>query len=194
MPGKKQPTLRHLVLVLGDQLDAQSSALDGFDPAQDAIWMAEVAEESTHVPSSKQRIAVFLSAMRHFADEIRQRGWRIHYRQLDGAETLTVLEREAKRENARQLLVEGDIWVAAETYTPLRITLHATSGEGEKTIAEEAEVNYKTTPYGSVLPTSVAHRELRAGRLVAENNFVYAEFHKFAASSDIKFEVLDEKP
>jgi deoxyribodipyrimidine photolyase-related protein len=83
MPGKKQPTLRHLVLVLGDQLDAQSSALDGFDPAQDAIWMAEVAEESTHVPSSKQRIAVFLSAMRHFADEIRQRGWRIHYRQLD---------------------------------------------------------------------------------------------------------------
>ena len=63
MPGKKQPTLRHLVLVLGDQLDAQSSALDGFDPAQDAIWMAEVAEESTHVPSSKQRIAVFLSAI-----------------------------------------------------------------------------------------------------------------------------------
>jgi deoxyribodipyrimidine photolyase-related protein len=35
--------VRHLVLILGDQLDAQSSALQGFDPAQDVVWMAEVA-------------------------------------------------------------------------------------------------------------------------------------------------------
>ena len=41
--------LRHLVLVLGDQLNQDASALDGFDPAQDAVWMAEVREESTHV-------------------------------------------------------------------------------------------------------------------------------------------------
>ena len=47
--------LRHLVLVLGDQLDRNSSAFDGFDATQDAVWMAEVAEESTHIPSSKQR-------------------------------------------------------------------------------------------------------------------------------------------
>ena len=32
--------LRHLVLVLGDQLDRGSSAFDGFDTAQDAVWMA----------------------------------------------------------------------------------------------------------------------------------------------------------
>ena len=37
--------VRHLVLVLGDQLDETSSAFDGFDPAQDVVWMAEVAEE-----------------------------------------------------------------------------------------------------------------------------------------------------
>ena len=36
--------VRNLVIVLGDQLDLQSSAFDGFDPAQDAVWMAEVAE------------------------------------------------------------------------------------------------------------------------------------------------------
>ena len=40
---------RHLVLVLGDQLDAKSAALDRFDSTLDAVWMAEVAEESTHV-------------------------------------------------------------------------------------------------------------------------------------------------
>jgi deoxyribodipyrimidine photolyase-related protein len=29
--------VRHVVLVLGDQLDAGSAAFDGFDPARDAI-------------------------------------------------------------------------------------------------------------------------------------------------------------
>ena len=33
-----------LEIAPGDQLDAESSAFDGFDPAQDALWMAEVAE------------------------------------------------------------------------------------------------------------------------------------------------------
>ena len=46
-----------LVVVLGDQLDIEAAAFDGFDPAQDAVWMAEVAEESTHVWSHKARIA-----------------------------------------------------------------------------------------------------------------------------------------
>ncbi|HQW64816.1 MAG TPA: cryptochrome/photolyase family protein, partial [Pseudomonadota bacterium] len=59
--------LRHLVLVLGDQLDLDAAAFDGFDPAHDAVWMAEVAEESTHVWSSKPRTVMFLAAMRHFA-------------------------------------------------------------------------------------------------------------------------------
>ncbi|MDB5886377.1 MAG: cryptochrome/photolyase family protein, partial [Polaromonas sp.] len=75
--------LRHLVMVLGDQLDEQSSAFDGFDAGRDAVWMAEVAEESTHVWSARQRIALFLSAMRHFAESLRLRGWTVHYTRLD---------------------------------------------------------------------------------------------------------------
>ncbi len=75
--------LRHLVIVLGDQLDEASSALDGFDPAHDALWMAEVAEESTHVWSAKARIAVFLAAMRHFAQAQRALGRCVLYTALD---------------------------------------------------------------------------------------------------------------
>jgi deoxyribodipyrimidine photolyase-related protein len=75
--------LRHLVLVLGDQLNLDSSAFDGFDPAQDAVWMAEVAEESTHIWSSKQRIALFLAAMRHFALALQTAGRPLHYTHLD---------------------------------------------------------------------------------------------------------------
>ncbi len=74
--------LRNLVVVLGDQLDAQSAAFDGFDPALDAVWMAEVTRESTKVWSSKPRIAIFLAAMRHFRDELRGRGWTVHYLEM----------------------------------------------------------------------------------------------------------------
>ncbi|KPF49725.1 deoxyribodipyrimidine photolyase [beta proteobacterium AAP121] len=71
--------LRHLVVVLGDQLDRQAAAFDGFDPAQDAVWMCEAAEEATHVWCSQQRLAVFLSAMRHFAQALRDEGWPVIY-------------------------------------------------------------------------------------------------------------------
>jgi deoxyribodipyrimidine photolyase-related protein len=74
---------RNLVLVLGDQLDGQSTALTGFDPDQDAIWMAEVDEESTHVPSAKQRTTLFLSAMRHFAQSLRDKKWPVTYSRID---------------------------------------------------------------------------------------------------------------
>jgi hypothetical protein len=82
--------MRHLVLILGDQLDRRSAALDGFDPTCDAIWMAEVAEEATHVWSHKARIAIFLSAMRHFRDWLRQQGYTVHYHALDDPPTAAV--------------------------------------------------------------------------------------------------------
>ncbi|MBC7941270.1 MAG: cryptochrome/photolyase family protein, partial [Chitinophagaceae bacterium] len=80
------PELRSLVIVLGDQLDRHSSAFDDFDPARDSVWMAETVEESTHVWSAKQRIAIFLTAMRHFADDLRTAGMPLDYTRL-GRET-----------------------------------------------------------------------------------------------------------
>jgi deoxyribodipyrimidine photolyase-related protein len=83
-PTMKTPKpLRHLVLILGDQLDEQSSAFEGFDPKQDAVLMIEAREESTHVWSHKIRTTLFLSAMRHFAKSLEARGWPVIYRQLD---------------------------------------------------------------------------------------------------------------
>ena len=58
--------------VLGDQLDLDAAAFDGFDPALDAVWMAEVAGEATHVWSHRARIALFLAAMRHFRDALHE--------------------------------------------------------------------------------------------------------------------------
>lgn len=71
--------LRHLVLVLGDQLDGRSSALEGFDAARDRILMVEAPGEAARVWSAKPRIAVFLAAMRHFARDLEARGLPIDY-------------------------------------------------------------------------------------------------------------------
>jgi deoxyribodipyrimidine photolyase-related protein len=77
------PRVRNLVVVLGDQLDPDSAAFEGFDARRDAVWMAEVAHEANQVWSTQPRIAVFLAAMRHFRDALRARGWQVHYRALD---------------------------------------------------------------------------------------------------------------
>jgi deoxyribodipyrimidine photolyase-related protein len=88
---------RHLVLLLGDQLDRHSAAFDGVDPAADAVWMAEVPEESTHVWSHKARITMFLSAMRHFRDALKKEGLTVHYRLLDHPENRGSLSKELTR-------------------------------------------------------------------------------------------------
>ncbi|MBM3858231.1 MAG: cryptochrome/photolyase family protein [Verrucomicrobia bacterium] len=107
--------MRNLILVLGDQLDAKSAAFDGFDPKQDAVWMAEVSDEAEHVWSHKARIAIFLSAMRHFRDELRARGITVHYRELCdstfGAE-LTKSIRQLKPQSV--IVVEPGEWRVQE--------------------------------------------------------------------------------
>ena len=90
-------SLRNLVLVLGDQLDESSSAFVGFDPQQDAIWMAEVEEESTHVLSSKQRTTLFLSAMRHFAKSLQAKKWPVLYTALDSPKNAGSLAGELEK-------------------------------------------------------------------------------------------------
>jgi deoxyribodipyrimidine photolyase-related protein len=89
--------VRNLIVVLGDQLDHQSPALSGFDTHRDLIWMAEVAQESEHVPSSKIRTTLFLSTMRHFAKAQRELGRTVQYVQLDDPDNTQTLAGELAR-------------------------------------------------------------------------------------------------
>ena len=101
--------MRNLILVLGDQLNLDASAFDGFDPLMDQIWMAEVREECTEVWSSKPRIAVFLAAMRHFRARLEAKGWPLEYRNLEDPENLGSLPLELnaaiQRHSPRQLIM-----------------------------------------------------------------------------------------
>jgi deoxyribodipyrimidine photolyase-related protein len=96
-----------LILVLGDQLNRDSAAFDGFDAARDVVWMAEVAEESTVVWSSQPRTALFLAAMRHFAQALRDEGLPLDYTRLeDGVPTLAeALTRAIARHRPQRLVL-----------------------------------------------------------------------------------------
>ncbi|MEF8792547.1 cryptochrome/photolyase family protein [Thiohalorhabdus sp.] len=73
---------RILAVVLGDQLERQSSLVTGLDRARDGVWMAEVAGEAQTVWSHRARIALFLAAMRHMRDDLDAAGYTVHYRPL----------------------------------------------------------------------------------------------------------------
>ncbi|MFM2372484.1 MAG: hypothetical protein RIS85_2206 [Pseudomonadota bacterium] len=72
-----------LVPILGDQLSPDISSLADREPDDTVILMMEVAEETTYVRHHKAKIALILSAMRHFADELRRSGWTVDYLTLD---------------------------------------------------------------------------------------------------------------
>lgn len=120
--------MRHLLLILGDQLDHQSAVFDGFDPKQDIVWMAEVAQESTKVWTHKARIVVFLSAMRHFAESLRAEGIRVDYRKLDDAENagsfVAEIESAIKRlKPQRLIIVEPGEWQVREDFRSAAVQL-----------------------------------------------------------------------
>ncbi len=120
---------RCLVLVLGDQLDAEAAAFDACDPARDAVWMAEVSEEATHVASSKARIAVFLAAMRQFAHARRTAGWTVHYTHLDEPGNTGSLGSELRRA-LRTLRPDSLRMTAPGDWRVLRMLREAAAAEG----------------------------------------------------------------
>jgi deoxyribodipyrimidine photolyase-related protein len=71
-----------LRIILGDQLSLDLSALHDLDAGRDTVLMMEVMQECCHVRHHKQKIVLVLSAMRHFAQTLRQRGLTVDYATL----------------------------------------------------------------------------------------------------------------
>lgn len=71
--------MKKLILILGDQLDVDSVALKEINPTTDEVLMVESVNEAKHVWSHKARIALFLSAMRHFAEYLKSQRFPLTY-------------------------------------------------------------------------------------------------------------------
>lgn len=95
-PDARRP-VRRVVVVFGDQLNANDPVLAEIDPQRDVVLMLEVAAESEWIPVHRQRIALFLSAMRHFAVELLGRGVRVRYVRLDDPANTGTFDDEFRR-------------------------------------------------------------------------------------------------
>ena len=98
-----------LRLVLGDQLSQSLSSLGDIDRNSDTVLMCEVMGEVTYVRHHKKKVAFILSAMRHFADTLREQGISVDYVSLDDPENSGSFRgevaRAVTRHDAERLIV-----------------------------------------------------------------------------------------
>jgi deoxyribodipyrimidine photolyase-related protein len=90
-----------LILVFGDQLSSNLSALRYGDKERDTVFMCEVMAEATYVKHHKKKIALIFAAMRAFASDLQKQGWHVDYVALDHPENTGNFDSEIKRAIAR---------------------------------------------------------------------------------------------
>ncbi|MEX0282727.1 MAG: cryptochrome/photolyase family protein [Arenibacterium sp.] len=131
-----------LVLVLGDQLSPDLSALRQADKARDHVVMAEVVEEATYVNHHPKKIAFLFAAMRKFAARLKNDGWQLHYSELDdthnaGSIPGELLRRAAQTGATEVIATEPGEWrlIDALNAVPLKVRIL----EDDRFLASHAE-------------------------------------------------------
>ncbi|WP_298844076.1 cryptochrome/photolyase family protein [uncultured Roseobacter sp.] len=122
--------MSRLVLVLGDQLSQNLSALQEADRGSDTVVMAEVADEASYVRHHPRKIALVFAAMRKFAAALREDGWKVAYAELDDTDNagsiVGELLRRAEQTGADEVLAtEPGEWrlISALKHAPLRVRI-----------------------------------------------------------------------
>ena len=68
------------ILIMGDQINRSISSLINQSPTNAQILMVEIEDKFNNSQWHIQKSHLVLSAMRHFADELRQEGFEVDYR------------------------------------------------------------------------------------------------------------------
>ena len=90
--------------------------------------------------------------------------------------------------------LEGILWVRKDDGLPLRVQAWAEYSAGDRTIRDQASIDYVLSPHGFLTPASVLHRHLVDGKLMTENLYRYEPFKVFSADTELKFTDLPEMP
>jgi deoxyribodipyrimidine photolyase-related protein len=73
------------ILVLGDQLTKQVGPLVQAKPSDSSVLMIESLELANALPHHKQKLILFFSAMRHFAEQLRKDGFNVVYKKAEAS-------------------------------------------------------------------------------------------------------------
>mgnify|MGYP001098345194 CR=1 FL=1 len=112
----------------------------------------------------------------------------VQWRQGRGAVPLYVYSNR----RLERLTMQGEIWLRQRDHLPMRITMHSSLEEDGAPVTFAAEIDYKPSRYGLLLPSAL-HFEKRSGGLVLiDNRSEYSGYQMFGADSAISFEVEEE--
>lgn len=124
--------MSRLVLILGDQLSEQISALQRADKRRDIVMMAEVLGEARSVAHHPKKIAFLFAAMRKFAARLEDSGWQVRYTRLDDPQNAGTIVGEISRRAAEStasdvLVTEPGDWrlISALENCPLPVRILA---------------------------------------------------------------------
>jgi deoxyribodipyrimidine photolyase-related protein len=117
--------IKRLILILGDQLDIHSAALQGFDFQTDQIIMIESAQEANYVWSHQAKIALFLSAMRHFAEVLLEHRYPLTYIKESPNTIVEVLKDQLlKKKSTHLICIEPGEWRLKQALESLALELN----------------------------------------------------------------------
>ncbi len=89
--------MKKLCLILYDQLSLSSQALYSIDKKNDIVCLFELKDYFQKPKHHKKKIVFMISAMRHFAEELRKKKFQVHYVQLDDKKNSQCEQEELKK-------------------------------------------------------------------------------------------------
>lgn len=110
--------VKTLRVILWDQLNKSTSSLDGLDKQKDVILLFETREAATFVKHHKKKLVLLFSAMRHFAQELKDEGYEVDYVSLKDPQNTQVLMTEINRA-AQKHRPDKIVVTEPSDYTPL---------------------------------------------------------------------------
>ena len=97
----------------------------------------------------------------------------LNYRHVSGPTAVT----EFRERTETRHPCSGQIWLREQDLVPRRITVITEEILTTKyTVRNEAEIDYRPTPFG-LAPATVVHRQYLNQDLLVENQFVYTDYH-----------------
>ena len=96
-------------VLLGDQLSESISSLKELDKKNDLILMCEVMSIMAHVRHHKKKLAFIISCMRHFALELKEKGYTVFYTRIDDKNNRGSIRKEVewflKRVKVKEIVI-----------------------------------------------------------------------------------------
>ena len=199
--------MKNTLLVFGDQLSLENTALDAGDPGRDRVLLIEARDSG---PAHKIKRVFHIAALRAFGEELAGHGWEVEHHRLGAAPSFreALLRHLQKNRPSALVAMEPNNWsqqkcleeVAAESGIPLRLTPTCQFltpraeflkfANGKKRLLMEAHYRRMRQNLG-ILMRSDGEPEGGAWNYDAENRLPPPKVHDWGKTLTFQFDEID---